>query len=200
MKIFLHLAVCIVAIFTSGVSAALTPTFKATIETPLRPVVTGQTNLPDGTELMLSISRAQSHFTAATKVKVAKGAFRSEQFSQHGGNLNPGKYKLEITMPSSQVQPAEVRAVIGMNGEKLSGPLVRRGAASMVVEYVTTFQAGSSSSTQADHNARSAEKLNRARWVRKSCEDIVSMRQPSRTLADREAAVVQCVREVDSKK
>jgi hypothetical protein len=67
-------------------------------------------------ELLLTISRWASRFEAQSKVTVGNDVFRSERSSQKGADLNPGVYKLEITMPVSQVQPPKVRAVIGMAG------------------------------------------------------------------------------------
>jgi hypothetical protein len=126
MKNYVFIASCFGAIVVSGHSSAIAPTFEVEVESPARPIVTGKTNLPDGTKLMVHISRAQSNYSAGTKVKVASGGFRSEQFSQHGSDLNPGTYKVEISMPGAPLQTDAVRAVIGMNGEKLSGPLVRK--------------------------------------------------------------------------
>jgi len=200
MKSSVLIATCFGAIVVSGHCSAIAPTFEVKVETPARPVVTGKTNLPDGTELMVRISRAHSNYSAGTKVKVASGAFRSEQFSQHGDDLNPGTYKVEISMPGAPLQTDAVRAVIGMKGEKLSGPLVRKGIVGKVVDYGTTFSVGRGRSEAADQTARSNEALHRARWVQESCRDIVHMTNQNAAAVAKLQAQAKCVREVSSKK
>lgn len=200
MHTFARAAFFLAAFASSGFCLALTPSIKTVVETPLRPIITGETNLPDGTELMLTISRPQSNFQAQSTVKVVGGKFRSERFSQKGNDFNPGKYKLEVSMGVSQVQAPEVRAVIGMRGEKMSGPLVRRGTLGPIVNYVTSFQAGGASSAQADKAARAKEKDDREAWLIKSCNDIVGLTSQNVGLAARQAEIKKCIREVKSKK
>lgn len=200
MKSYVLIATSFGAIVVSGHCSAIAPTFEVKVETPARPVVSGKTNLPDGTELMVRISRTPSNYSAGTKVKVANGAFRSEQFSQHGDYLNPGTYKVEISMPGAPLQTDAVRAVIGMKGEKLSGPLVRKGIVGKVVDYSTTFSVGRGRSETADQTARSKEALHRARWVQESCRDIVHMTNPNAAAVAKMQAQAKCVREVSSKK
>jgi hypothetical protein len=195
-----RIALSVAAISASGICLALTPTLTTAIENPVRPIVTGQTNLPDGTQLLLTISRAESRFEAQSKVKVVKGGFRSEQFSQKGADLNPGKYKLEIVMPVAAVQTPEVRAVIGTNGEKMSGPLVKPGVVGKVVRYATSFNAGGASNAQADQAARAQQQSDRDRWVEESCHDIVQRASPGATLANRRVAMAKCVSDVKAKK
>lgn len=200
MQTFSRIALCLVALSTSSLCLALTPILKTTIENPARPVVVGQTNLPDGTKLMLTISRKESRFEAQAKVTVDKGAFRSEQFSQKGADLNPGKYTLEIVMPVSQMQPGEVRMVIGNEGEKLSGPMVEKGVIGRTVRYVTTFKSGGPSSAQADRAARAREKSDRERWIDESCQDIAQRTVPGTNVAGRRVAMAKCVADVKGKK
>lgn len=200
MKNYISMAICIGTIVFSGHCIAIAPTFDVKVETPARPVVTGKTNLPDGTELMVQISRAHSKYSAGTKVKVTSGGFRSEQFSQHGDDLNPGSYKVEISMPGAQLQNDAVRAVIGKTGEKLSGPMVRKGIAGKVVEYGTTFSVGRGRNDVADQAARSKENLRRAHWVQESCRDIVHMTDPNAAVLAKQQAQAKCIREVTSKK
>jgi hypothetical protein len=140
----------IVLFFHCGVAAALEPTFKINVETPPRPVVNGQTNLPDGTELIISINRKETDYLAQDKVEVAGGKFTTQEFSEHGSDLSPGTYSVEVLMP---VQSNEsVLSIIGKDGEKLTGPLVKYtdlsppglslGVFTNLVEYVLPFQVG----------------------------------------------------------
>lgn len=100
------------------VALALEPVLHLDVEPPSRPVVVGKTNLPDDTSLLVSISREAVDFLAQDKVKVSGGKFRTAQFSQKGSDLNPGTYKVEITMPFAGLQSPTVQAVIGRRGEK----------------------------------------------------------------------------------
>src|SRR4051812_17251776 len=77
-----------------------------------RPIVEGTTNLPDGTELMVTLSRKSSSYRAQDKFKVRGGQFRSAQFSNRGSPLMPGVYDLEISSPIAAFQPASVRGLL----------------------------------------------------------------------------------------
>ena len=64
---------------------------------------------------------------AQDKVHVKSGeVFRSAEFSQKGGPLNPGKCIVEVMMPSAAVQPPMTWPVMGNDGNKLDGPLVKK--------------------------------------------------------------------------
>lgn len=91
-----------------------------------RPVVTGETNLPDGTEGMASIESKTTKKGGSDKFIVQGGRFRAGPFGDGGQGLEPGNYTLDVTIAIAQVQPPQVRAVIGQNGENLRGPLVQR--------------------------------------------------------------------------
>src|SRR5947208_1833636 len=138
--------------------AALEPTIRVDVETPQRPVVNGQTNLPDGTELMVTVSRRESNYTAEDKVVVVGGKFRTQTFSQGGADLNPGRYSVEVLMPYATGQSQGVRSVVGGRGEKLTGRLVKHEALGSLVKYVSTFQVRGSTNAKADQAAREQEK------------------------------------------
>lgn len=91
-----------------------------------RPVVTGETNLPDGTEGIVSIESKTTKKGGSDEFTVQAGRFKAGQFSDGGQGLAPGNYTLEVTVAIAQVQPPQVKAVIGQNGENLHGPLVER--------------------------------------------------------------------------
>jgi len=90
-----------------------------------RPVLTGTTNLPDGTQIMTSVSRQHPPFTAQDKVVVKAGKFRAGPFGPPTG-LAPGTYEADVTVPYAKVQPANVRAIIGQLGENLQGLSIER--------------------------------------------------------------------------
>lgn len=95
-------------------------------DTGRRPVVTGETNLPDGTEGIASIESKTTKKGGSDKFTVQGGRFRAGPFSDGGQGLAPGSYTLDVTIAIAQVQPPQVKAVIGQNGENLRGPLVER--------------------------------------------------------------------------
>lgn len=86
-----------------------------------------ETNLPDDTELMLTLSNGNYNdnnaFTAQTKVKINDGKAKSEGFSNKGEALS-GDFDLSISMSLPSLQSDTVREVIGENGEHLQGKLV----------------------------------------------------------------------------
>ena len=87
--------------------------------------ISGTTNLPSGTELMLSIEeKMENGFWQQDSCVVSdKGTFRSKSFGTDSG-LKDGRYIAEALMPVAGVQPIEVKKVIGKSGENLSGKLV----------------------------------------------------------------------------
>ena len=191
-------------------AAALDPTFKLDIETPQRPVVSGQTNLPDGTELMITVSRKESSYLAQDKVKVNGGKFRSQQFSQRGVNFNPGKYSVQVLMPFPSGQSKSVRAIVGEHGENLKGALVKHESQGNLVKYNLTFQVGGASNQKMDKIAQEQDKKNKDKWVRDSCNWILDSTEKLRsegrltgkelTPEEKQAKFNKCVKEVADKK
>lgn len=105
-----------------------------------RPVVTGETNLPDGTEGIASIESKTTKKGGSDKFAVQEGRFRAGPFSDGGQGLAPGSYTLDVTIAIAQVQPSQVRAVIGQDGENLRGPLVERGSIGTSVQLSQGFR------------------------------------------------------------
>ena len=87
-----------------------------------RPAFSGVTNLPDGTELMLTVRSDQIAFLAQDKVVVAGRRFKSQTFSNRGGSFLPGTYQVELSSPISGVQPPSVQSVVGKEYENFVGP------------------------------------------------------------------------------
>lgn len=85
-------------------------------------VIQGTTNLPEGTQLMLSLNG--SGYMAQDSVSVSDGTFTSSQFSDKRNSLASGTYTLEISTPTANVQPSSVQEAIGKNGRNLKGSLV----------------------------------------------------------------------------
>ena len=84
-------------------------------------LVTGNTNLPDGTIIIVSIDGQTSDYSAQDRVVVASGKFKAGPFSSGGFGLDGGKYTAKALMSYPAVQPESVRKIIGNNGERLAG-------------------------------------------------------------------------------
>jgi len=65
-------------------------------------VISGSTNLPDGTILLISAVEENGNFTMQYQVPVEKGSFASVQFGSDGG-LNFGTYIAEARMPPASL-------------------------------------------------------------------------------------------------
>lgn len=81
-----------------------------------------KTNLPDETDLMLSVKNENNYFAQA-KVSINNGRAESDNFTNLGEPLI-GNYTLEICTPFAIVMSESVREIIGENGENLTGDLV----------------------------------------------------------------------------
>ncbi len=98
------------------------------------PVIKGRTNLPDDTQIMTSVTCGRPcravidghKYMGQIRTVVQNGQFTAGPFSMHSLPLPSGHYIADVVMPYSSLQSAEVRAIIGDLGEKLSGPLVKR--------------------------------------------------------------------------
>src|SRR5690348_15544312 len=101
MRLGFALAVLFLA---STHASALTVTMTATVEGEEKPVIVGKTNLPDGIDLMITVRRKESQYSAQVKTKVKGGTFRAGPFSQGGVSLNPGNYTVEVMTPVAAVQ------------------------------------------------------------------------------------------------
>jgi hypothetical protein len=123
-------------------------------------VVNGKTNLPDGTELLISVESSSVNFNAQTKSKVEKGEFAVTGIGSNEG-MTKGQYQLEVVMPIPTTQSEAVRAIIGSNGENLRGPFVERGVFGTTVRFSDSFsitEQGVRPGTSLEHLAVSARK------------------------------------------
>lgn len=102
-------------------------------------VVSGTTNLPDGTILLISAVQENGNFSMQYQVPVENGSFASVQFGQDGG-LDFGTYIAQALMPVSSEQPEWVQARIGPRGENLVGSLVYQEANGAIVRVEERFE------------------------------------------------------------
>ncbi|MHB0956283.1 MAG: SHD1 domain-containing protein [Pirellulaceae bacterium] len=119
--------------------------------------LSGKTNLPPGTKLMLSVrEKTENGFLGQSSCFVSgEGVFDSEAFGPSSG-LKDGRYVAEATMPIPAVQPAAVKQIIGNNGEKLTGSLVEKDRFGVTVSQETEFAIGDSpDAAQAERSEQS---------------------------------------------
>ena len=102
--------------------------------------IVGATNLPDGTALSFSLSRAEAGYMAQARGAVRDGQFVSDWFSYRGDPIPPGSYELSATVPIYTVQSRAVRAVLGEQLEAMTGPLVRAGVVGKVASVEQTVR------------------------------------------------------------
>ncbi|MCQ4085860.1 hypothetical protein [Saccharibacillus sp. JS10] len=107
---------------TERIDVQLTVTEELNEENKLQ--ISGETNLPDGMELMLTVKN-DNGYSAQDKVAIQSGEFTSGWFSQNGSSLS-GDYAVKVTSPTANVQPIEVQQVIGENGIHLYGDQVKK--------------------------------------------------------------------------
>lgn len=104
-----------------------------------RPIVRGQTNLPDGTELSISIERSNGVPWVSADAEVQKGKFSAGPLDHNGVALGAGTYKMSVIMGAATFQPKAVQEWIGQDGEFLDGPLVTSRYIGRTVVYETPF-------------------------------------------------------------
>lgn len=88
-----------------------------------KPIFTIKTNLPDETNLMLTLSN--DDYKGQTSVIVKNGIATSEPYSANGNNLSSGKYVLSVSMSEPRLQSNNVRAIVGETGENMIGKYVQ---------------------------------------------------------------------------
>ena len=107
-------------------------------------MVSGETNLPNQTELLVSASNETAGFSATGKTVVHNGKFSAKPLGPESGLL-PGDYIISTVMPVSTVQPESVQLITGKKGEFLTGPLVKVSSwgSGNYVEYSFLYVIGS---------------------------------------------------------
>jgi hypothetical protein len=78
-------------------------------------VVSNNTSLPDGMSLMISL-RAGGGYYAQDKVQVRSGSYESAAFSDKGRALSSGNYRVSISSPLMDLQPARVKRKLSSSG------------------------------------------------------------------------------------
>lgn len=95
---------------------------KASLRTDRRLMVEGETNLPDGAQVQVTIEREISRVRWQSRTSVMDGQFGAGPFGS-GSGLPDGGYIVRVQLSEASVQPREVQARIGAQGEHLTESL-----------------------------------------------------------------------------
>ena len=104
-----------------------------------KPKIVGQTNLPDGTDLMIYL-RDRANYNAGQVVKVQGGTFTSPEFSMRTNPLTKNLYIATVTMQTPSSQPPDVQERIGKQGENLRGEPVVKTESGVSVQARQEFE------------------------------------------------------------
>ncbi|MCK4739807.1 MAG: hypothetical protein KAT46_07640 [Deltaproteobacteria bacterium] len=117
---------------------------KAVLTSEGRVSVSGESNLPDGTALMVSLIDEKAEGHGQDETSISNGQFTAGPLGAKSG-LKPARYVINITMPMPNFQPEHVKKIIGDKGQYLIGSLVRRSdiSDSNNVEISFSFNIGS---------------------------------------------------------
>lgn len=117
-------------------------TIEVTMETEIdttdnKATVTGNTNLPDGGELMTTVEG--NDYRAQSKNMIENGSFISDTFSDQGDGLVPGTYTVRISLSIPSTQSDEFVEQAGKEYENLSGNLMEESDLGKSLSYETEF-------------------------------------------------------------
>ncbi|HOX44403.1 MAG TPA: hypothetical protein PK668_12440 [Myxococcota bacterium] len=97
------------------------------VEGGRRPYALGETNLPEGSLLEVSVRDARGEKLGALRTTVRAYRFGCDPLGPPAG-LPDGEFQVHVALVELGEQPEHVRAILGERGERLSGPHLRRGA------------------------------------------------------------------------
>lgn len=151
---------------------AVSLVLQTQIGTDKRVTVSGETNLPEGTSLMISVSDVVTGegMGQAKTLVASDGKYYSEKIGPLSG-LKDGQYNASVTMPIARVQPESVRRLIGNDGEHLKGPLVKKGRFGVTVEADVKFAVGGKDAT-AKQELRQTKDLEEYQSIRNEILDL----------------------------
>jgi hypothetical protein len=169
-------------------------------------LVVGVTNLPDGTNLLVSVRRKESRFYADDKTKVSDGKFRAGPFSDKKEPLSPGRYMVEVMAPLAAVQPRPVQTTLGKDYSNFTGPLVRKEKYGTIIRRETSVIVAGVVDKKADANVNKArlEQGQKEGWEyrRKNCMTTPDMaaRLTGQYLSSqhRQRLIDECLAEVEA--
>ncbi|HTD06249.1 hypothetical protein [Undibacterium sp.] len=143
-----------------------------------KPTIVGTTNLPSGTELIVSVIHKDRAYKAQSQAVVdANGAFTAGPYSDKGTSFAPGKYQIQVLMPVSVGQPSPVTSVIGSRGQNISGPYVQNGPSGLgkIVEFTTTFIVTGAANKSDDAQAKKKAQTDDQVYFERNCYETIDM-------------------------
>jgi hypothetical protein len=133
----------------AGPVKAFEPVIQVAVSTPSKPSISGTTNLPDGTPLMVSIEVAREDamnpghiiypIMGQDAVAVHGGRFVAGPFTNGGSPYDRGTYIVSVVI-SSAALPDNVQPILGEMGEKMGGPNVKAGPFGPYFEIRESFE------------------------------------------------------------
>ena len=116
--------------------------------------INGSTNLPNNTELDVTVEDSKGQWRSQTKAVVIGGGFNISSLEISYG-ISPDNYKISITQLVPPFQPESVKKVIGDHGEYLTGQLVNDStgmgkSASISIHLIQGMQSEISSAKSAE--------------------------------------------------
>lgn len=109
----------------------------------MKPILIGETNLPDNTQLGIEIGKSGVFGTVVTSV-VKNGKFRTKRITNLAKTqLSPGRYNISIVSVLMGLQPKSVTKILGKDGENLRGKLVEEVITGhYIARYETILELG----------------------------------------------------------
>ena len=86
--------------------------------------ISGETNLPNETRMLFSLSKPATDYRAQDSIQVQNGRFETACFSNRGASLAAGVYEVSSTVSIYDTQPESVQRRLGPGLEAMTGPLV----------------------------------------------------------------------------
>ena len=133
----------------ASTAMAFEPLIQVSVSNPPRPMISGTTNLPDGTPLLVTVSMPRDDsmrpghviypVMGQSAVDVQSGYFIAGPFSNDGSLYDRGTYIVSVVI-STLALPDSVKPILGETREKLDGPNVKEGPHGPWFELRTSFE------------------------------------------------------------
>ena len=120
----------------------------------LTPQIIGYSNLPNETQIMVSLNRDDIDYSSETSTIVSDGKFETAIFNADGLKLPPGKYTVNISLWEPASQAEKVKKIIGNKGENLKGKHTRKILSGRTIDYSTRLALGSGPSKEVEESYR----------------------------------------------
>jgi hypothetical protein len=164
--------------------------------------VDGATNLPDGTDLMISVYRRETHYSAGGNVSVKGGAFKTGPYTDNGGPLSGGQYTVVVSTPIWDVQPAAVKVPLGARYSNFAGPLVSKTQFGTIIARKISVAVPGHVDAAADAAARKTRDAASYEQLRRNCYTIpdAAARMTHQTLSEdrRQTMIAECLADAEA--